>query len=128
MEATVTQIIGIGLSVGIPLAGGVVGVLKWSICRNIAAMDKKITELDEKVDRLFQRQEDLRQLAMPRADCAACRTECNNRLAQYQRETLEWLRRQDDKLDRLVMMVANQFNGQGGIQNGLPKPPGAPHE
>ena len=87
-------------------------------------MDKKITELDEKVDRLFQRQEDLRQLAMPRADCAACRAECNNRLAQYQRETLEWLRRQDDKLDRLVMMVANQFNGQCGIQNGLPKPPG----
>lgn len=106
------------------MAGGVIGVLKWSICRNIQAMDKKITELDEKVDRLFQRQEDLRQLAMPRADCAACRTECNTRLAQYQRETLEWLRRQDDKLDRLVMMVANQFNGQGGIQNGLPKPPG----
>ena len=127
MEATVTQIIGIGLSVGVPLAGGVIGVLKWSICRNIQAMDKKITELDEKVDKLFQRQEDLRQLAMPRVDCSVCRTECQNRMTTNQREMLEWLRRQDDKMDRVVMMLANIHNGLGGISNGLPKP-GGRHE
>ena len=76
---------------------------------------------DERLDTLYQRQENLQLQATTKADCSACRKDCQDRLTQNQREMLEWMRRQDDKLDRIVMMMANAHNGLGGVTNGLPK-------
>ena len=76
---------------------------------------------DERLDTLYQRQENLQLQATTKADCSACRKDCQDRLTQNQREMLEWMRRQDDKLDRIVMMLANAHNGLGGVTNGLPK-------
>lgn len=123
---SIGQLVTLGVSIGGAAAAGAFGVLKWSLGRNIAAMDETMTEmksdikdLSAKFDVLYQRQEKLQLEATTKADCSACRMECHNRLAQTQREMLEWMRRQDDKLDRLVMMVANMNNGQGGVKNGL---------
>lgn len=118
MEASVAQIIGIGLSVGVPLAGGVVGALKWSICRNIAEMDRKLTEALERIDTLYQKHDELKQSAISRADCAACRRECQDRVVMSNQAMMTWMQRLEDKLERIVMMVANLNNGQGGVING----------
>lgn len=118
MEISVAQVIGIGLSVGVPLAGGVIGVLRWSICRNIAEMDKKLTEALEKIDTLYQMHEALRREAVMRNDCATCRRECQERLAASNQAMMTWMQRLEDKLERLVMMIANMNNGIGGVNNG----------
>ena len=115
MDISIPQVLGIGLSVGVPLAGGVVGILRWSICRNIAEMDKKLTEALEKIDNLYQRHEDLRRDAVMRTDCQTCRRECQERLVLSNNSMMQWMQRLEDKLERLVMMVANMNNGQGGV-------------
>ena len=119
MEANVGQIVGIGLSVGLPLAGGVVGILRWSICRNIAEMDKKLTTALERIDTLYQKHDDLRRDTISRTDCSTCRRECQERVVLSNQAMQVWMQRLEDKLERLVMMVANLHNGQGGVQNGL---------
>ena len=115
MDISIPQVLGIGLSVGVPLAGGVVGILRWSICRNIAEMDKKLTEALEKIDNLYQRHEDLRRDVVMRTDCTTCRRECQERLVLSNTAMMQWMQRLEDKLERLVMMVANMNNGQGGV-------------
>ena len=129
-DAVITfgQVVAFGVSIGGAAAAGAFGILKWSLGRNIAAMDETMTEmkadikdLSAKFDTLYQRQENLQLQATTKADCAVCRKDCQDRVAQNQREMLEWMRRQDDKLDRIVMMMANAHNGLGGVTNGLPK-------
>ena len=115
MEISVAQVIGIGLSVGVPLAGGVVGVLRWSICRNIAEMDRKLTEALEKIDTLYQMHETLRREVTLKTDCATCRRECQERLVASNQAMMTWMQRLEDKLERVVMMIANMNNGQGGV-------------
>lgn len=129
-DAVITfgQVVAFGVSIGGAATAGAFGILKWSLGRNIAAMDETMTEmkadikdLSAKFDTLYQRQENLQLQATTKADCTACRRDCQDRVAQNQREMLEWMRRQDDKLDRIVMMMANAHNGLGGVTNGLPK-------
>ena len=122
------QLAGMGGTLATAIAGGVFALMRWSIVRNIVAMDETMTEmkadikdLSAKFDTLYQRQENLQLQATTKADCAVCRKDCQDRVAQNQREMLEWMRRQDDKLDRIVMMMANAHNGLGGVTNGLPK-------
>ena len=126
MSISLFQLVTMGVSIGGATALGAFGILKWSIGRNIATMDAKISEisgdiqiLSAKIDTLYQKQADLQSQAVIKADCSACRRECYERSGTYQRETLEWMRRQDDKMDRILMMVANMNNGQGGVKNGL---------
>lgn len=128
MSISLFQLVTMGVSIGGATALGAFGVLKWSIGRNIATMDAKISEisgdiqiLSAKIDTLYQKQADLQSQAVIKADCSTCRKDCQDRVAQNQREMLEWMRRQDDKLDRIVMMMANAHNGLGGVTNGLPK-------
>ena len=122
------KLAGMGGTLATAIAGGVFALMRWSIVRNIAAMDETMSEvkaeirdLSAKFDTLYQRQENLQLQATTKADCAVCRRDCQDRVAQNQREMLEWMRRQDDKLDRIVMMMANAHNGLGGVTNGLPK-------
>lgn len=116
MEDMTAQIIGIGVSVGLTGAGAIAGVLKWSLGRNLKAMDDKITDLTAKVDELNKANASLREASVTASECSTCRGECQVRLAGYQREILEWMRRQDDKADRLLMLMANAHNGMGGVK------------
>lgn len=116
MEDAAMQIIGIGVTVGLAGSGAIAGVLKWSLARNIKAMDDKITALDLKVDELGKANAALREQSITSTECSACRKDCQDRLAGYQRDILDWMRRQDDKADRLLMMIANLNNGQGGVK------------
>lgn len=120
MDATIWQIMGVGISLGIPISGAVFGIFKYSVGRNITAMDAKfealeaqVGEIDKKVDALNQ---SYGREGMTRQECQICRKECAERMVAYQRDILEWLRRQDDKSDKLLMIVANQHNGTGGVK------------
>ena len=115
MEDMTAQIIGIGVSVGLTGAGAIAGVLKWSLGRNLKAMDDKITYLTVKVDELNKANASLREASVTASECTTCRRECQDRLAGHQREILEWMRRQDDKADRLLLMLAN-CNSIGGVK------------
>lgn len=115
MEETIWQIIGVGVSLGIPLSGAFYGVLKYSVGRNIAAMDKKFETLESQVSEIGQKVDSLHSSygkeGMTRLECSACRKECSERMVAYQADILAWLRRQDDKSDRILMMVANVHSG-----------------
>ena len=131
---SVGQLVTLGVSIGGVITAGAFGVLKWSLGRNMAAMDAKfgdlssdIKALSAKFDTLYQRQEALQREAITRVDCNSCRKDCQDKNSQYQREILEWMRRQDDKLDnwmarqddksdKILMMMANVNNGQGGLK------------
>ncbi|MDY0331839.1 MAG: hypothetical protein RBR52_15280 [Thiomonas sp.] len=115
MEAMTPQIIGISVTVGLAGAGAIAGVLKWSLGRNLKAMDDKITDLAAKVDELNKANASLREASVTAPECSACRRECQDRIASHQREILEWMRRQDDKADRLLLMLANR-NSAGGVK------------
>jgi hypothetical protein len=78
-------------------------------------MDDKITDLTAKVDELNKANASLREASVTTSECATCRRECQDRLAGYQREILEWMRRQDDKADRLLLMLA-KCNSIGGVK------------
>ena len=53
-----------------------------------------------------------------KANCAACRKDCQDRLASGQRDMITWMQRLEDKLERVIMMIANANNGLGGVKNG----------
>ena len=120
------QVAGALGGIALTVSGGVFALMRWSIVRNIQALDARFDTLEERMektsarlDTLYQRQESLVREATTKQECSACRRDCQDRLSQYQREILEWMRRQDDKMDRLLMMSANQHNGLGGVKNGL---------
>ena len=107
------------------IAGGVLGLLRWSIVRYIKALDARFDALEERMDKtderldvLYQRQETLVREATMKTECAACRKDCQERLAAGQRDMVVWMQRLEDKLERVIMMIANANNGLGGIKNG----------
>ena len=109
----------------VTIAGGVLGLLRWSIVRYIKALDARFDALEERMDKtderldvLYQRQETLVREATMKADCAACRKDCQDRLASGQRDMITWMQRLEDKLERVIMMIANANNGLGGVKNG----------
>lgn len=116
MEDMTAQIIGIGVTVGLAGAGAIAGVLKWSLGRNLKAMDDKITDLTAKVDELNRANASLREASVTASECSVCRRDCQDRQASYQREILEWMRRQDDKADRLLLLAANAQIGMGSAK------------
>lgn len=107
----------------VTIAGGVLGLLRWSIVRYIKALDARFDALEERMDKtderldvLYQRQETLVRDATMKVDCAACRKDCQDRVAQNQRDMITWMQRLEDKLERLIMMIANINNGMGGVK------------
>ena len=110
------NVVAIGVTVGLAGAGLIGSVLRWSICRNIEQLDEKMEETKEIVAELAENLRQLRDSAITSPECMACRRECQDRLAAYQADIIAGLRRQDDKSDRLLMMIANINNGQGGIK------------
>lgn len=110
------EIIGIGVTVGLAGAGVIGTVLRWSIVRNIEALDGKMDEIRESVADMGKSLTELRSEAVTVTECSTCRKECNDRQLAYQQDILGWLRRSDDKSDRLLMMIANLNNGIGGVK------------
>lgn len=109
----------------VTISGGVLGLLRWSIVRYIKALDARFDALEERMDKtderlavLYQRQETMVREATMKTDCAACRKDCQDRLASGQRDMITWMQRLEDKLERVIMMIANANNGLGGVKNG----------
>ena len=107
------------------IAGGVFALMRWSIVRNIQALDRRFDALEERMDKtderldiLYQRQEALVRETTTKTDCTACRRDCQDRLASGQRDMITWMQRLEDKLERVIMMIANANNGLGGVKNG----------
>lgn len=105
MESMAVQIVAIGVTVGTAGAGAIAGVLKWSFGRNLKEMDAKIDELRAEV-------KSLKANAIDAGFCSSCRRECQDRISTNQREILEWMRRQDDKTERVLMMMVNAHSVQ----------------
>ena len=110
------EIIGIGVTVGLAGAGIIGGMLRWSILRNIEKLDESMGELKRQVASLAASLAQVREEGVTVTECGSCRRECGDRHVQYQQDILQWMRRQEDKFDRMIMMVANLNNGSGGVK------------
>ncbi len=96
MDSATIEIVGIGVTVGLAGAGGIGTLLKWSLDRNIMAMDKKIDELTEEVGKLRTETSVLRERAITDSECSACRKECKDGFK-------EWMARLDAKMDAMLL-------------------------
>jgi hypothetical protein len=112
-------------TIAVAIAGGVFALMRWSIVRNIQALDARFDALEERMDKtdarldvLYQRQESQCREATTKADCAACRKDCQERMMVSNQAMITWMQRLEDKLERILMMLANVNNGQGGVKNG----------
>lgn len=110
------EIIGIGVTVGLAGAGIIGGMLRWSILRNIEKLDESMTELKAQVSSLAASLAQVREEGVTAQECTQCRRECGDRLLQHQQDILQWMRRQEDKADKLLLMMANVNNGLGGVK------------
>lgn len=110
------EVIGIGVTVGLAGAGIIGGMLRWSILRNIQGLDKSMEELKTQVKSLAESLAQVREDGVTMPECAQCRRDCGDRHAQYQQDILQWMRRQEDKADKLLLMMANVNNGMGGVK------------
>ena len=116
---TSAQVVALAVALGIGASGIVAATMKWSFSRNMKTLDDAITGLREDFKKMSDKQHAIEMLAMPKTECTMCRQECQIRIAEYQRITIENDRIQNQKLDNLLLMVANVNNGIGGITNGL---------
>jgi hypothetical protein len=120
---TSEQVIAAAVALGVGAAGIVAGVMKWSFSRNVKSIDDAIAGLRADFKAMNDKQHSMEVLAMQKSECTVCRKECQDRLTEYQRLAVENDRIQNQKLDNLLMMMANVHNGMGGVKNGL-KPMG----
>ena len=111
-----TEIIGIGVTVGLAGAGIIGGMLRWSILRNIEKLDESMAEIKRQVSSLASSLAQVREDGVTSTECVQCRRECSDRQVQYQQDILAWMRRQEDKADKLLLMMANVNNGMGGVK------------
>ena len=111
-----TEIIGIGVTVGLAGAGIIGGMLRWSIVRNIEKLDESMAEIKRQVSSLASSLAQVREDGVTESECAQCRRDCSDRQVQYQQDILAWMRRQEDKADKLLLMMANVNNGMGGVK------------
>lgn len=103
MDSATVEIIGVGVTVGLAGAAVIGAVLKWSLNRNVEAMDKKFVELTksvEKVEALATKIKDdvsaYKSQAVTDGECAACRKECKEGF-------VSWMARLDGKVDALLL-------------------------
>jgi hypothetical protein len=116
---TSAQVIGAAIVLGAGAAGIVAAFVKWSFTRIIADFDESLNGLREDFKGMSARQHAVEVATMSRVDCSVCRRECQDRILENQRTTIENDRIQNQKLDNLLLMVANVHNGMGGVKNGI---------
>ena len=110
------EVIGVGVTVGLAGAGIIGGMLRWSILRNIEKLDESMAEIKRQVSSLAASLAQVREDGVTTPECLQCRRECGDRQTQYQQDILQWMRRQEDKADKLLLMMANVNNGMGGVK------------
>ena len=108
---TSAQVIALAVALGIGASGVVAATMKWSFSRNMKALDDTITELKREVKKVSDKQHSIELATMSRNECTTCRKDCQDRMVEYQRIAIENDRIQNQKLDNLLMMVANVHNG-----------------
>ena len=120
------QVIAVAMVLSGGAAGLVAAVMKWSFTRNVKSIDDSIAGvrnelklMAEKQQVITDRQHAMELMSMSKPECATCRKECQDRLATQQQTMIENDRIQNQKLDNLLMMVANVHNGMGGVKNEL---------
>ena len=120
------QVIGAAVALVVSAAGLVAATMKWSFQRIITNFDESVrgmrrefTQMRADFKVMSDRQHAAEVSAMQRVECNDCRKECQDRILENQRITLENDRIQNQKLDNLLMMVANVHNGLGGVRNGI---------
>ena len=129
------DIVGLGLSACFVGMGFVGALLRWSILRNIEHLDSKLDVANNKADKtseivaqLANNLQQLQSVVMTENECTICRKDCQDRLVKTQRGLVESIHRLEDKteqsiirvhekLDNMVMMLANMYNGMGGLNN-----------
>ena len=116
---TSAQVIGAAVVLGAGAAGIVAAFVKWSFTRVIENFDESLDGLRKEFKVMSDRQHTVEVATMSRVDCSVCRRECQDRILENQRTTLENDRIQNQKLDNLLLMVANVHNGLGGVKNGI---------
>jgi hypothetical protein len=116
---TSAQVIGAAVVLGAGAAGIVAAFVKWSFTRVIAGFDASLDGLRKEFKVMSDRQHTVEVATMSRVDCSVCRKECQDRILENQRTTIENDRIQNQKLDNLLLMVANVHNGMGGAKNGI---------
>ncbi len=116
---TSAQVVALAVALGIGASGIVAATMKWSFSRNMKTIDDSITSLKNDFKAMSDKQHAIELLAMPKTECTVCRQECQTRIVEYQRLAIENDRIQNQKLDNLLLMVANVNNGMGGVKNGL---------
>ena len=113
------QVVAAAVTLCIGASGLVAAVVKWSFSRNVKVLDESIAGLRSDFKAMSDKQHSMELLAMQKTECTALRKECQDRMTEYQRIALENDRIQNQKLDNLLMMVANVHNGMGGVKNGI---------
>lgn len=116
---TSAQVVALAMGLGIGASGIVAATMKWSFTRNVKLLDDAITGLRTDFKKMSDKQHEIELLAMPKVECTVCRQDCQARTVENQRIMLENDRIQTQKLDNLLMMVANVNNGVGGVLNGI---------
>lgn len=116
---TSAQVVALAVALGIGASGVVAATMKWSFSRNMKTLDDAITGLREDFKKMSDKQHAIELLAMSKTECTMFRQEYHTRLLEYQRLAIENDRIQNQKLDNLLLMVANVNNGMGGVKNGL---------
>lgn len=111
-----SEAVGLAVTVGLAGAGVIGGMLRWSILRNIEKLDDSMTEIKAQVSSLAASLAQVREEGVTAPECSACRKDCTDRHMQYQQDILSWMRRQEDKADKLLLMMANVNNGMGGVR------------
>lgn len=121
---TSTQVIALAITLSCAAAGIVAGVMRWSFTRNVKSLDDSIVgirndlkEMGDKQQVITDRQHQMELLTMQKPECAVCRKECQDRLTTQQQVMIDNDRIQNQKLDNLLMMLANIHNGMGGLNN-----------
>ena len=113
------QVVAAAVTLCVGASGLVAAIVKWSFSRNIKGLDDSIAGLRSDLKATIDKQHAMELLVVSKPECAACRKECHDRMTEYQRIALENDRIQNQKLDNLLMMVANVHNGLGGVKNGI---------
>ena len=116
---TSAQVVALAVALGIGASGIVAATMKWSFSRNMKTLDDAISGLREDFKKMSDRQHEIEMQTVQKPECTVCRQECQTRIVENQRIMVENDRVQTQKLDNLLMMVANVNNGVGGVRNGL---------
>ena len=106
VDSVMLQIVGMGVAVGMAVAGCFFALLRWSVLRNISEIDERLRAMAVSLEENGARFDEMQLRFVLMSDFREFRICADDRQAASRAEMLEWMRRQDDKIDRLLLLVA----------------------